>query len=182
MQDSLADPLDFDFDTSDSIDSDLENRSDDHPATGTYVTFDLGNQTFAADVSDVREILDMQPVSPLPNASRELLGMIDVRGEGLAVLDLMDRLGMQGSSDETTKRIIVLELGKEPRRPFGIVADHVRNVVEIPTDQIDRPPEVPGTWNSSALDGVTRLDGALVYLLSLGRLLNADQPGPFDFN
>ena len=182
MQDNLTDPLDFDFDVSESIDSDLENRPDDHLATGTYVTFDLGNQTFAADVSDVREILDMQPVSPLPNASCELLGMIDVRGEGLAVLDLMDRLGMQGSSDETTKRIIVLELGKEPRRPFGIVADHVRNVVEIAADQIDRPPEVPGNWNSSALDGVTRLDGALVYLLSLGRLLNANQPGPFDFD
>lgn len=159
-----------------------DNIPDEGRLGSTYVTFDLGSQTFAADVADVREILDIQPISPLPNAPLDLLGMIDLRGEGLAVMNLLDRLRMHSTSDETAKRIIVLDLGGSEPRSFGVVADRVRNVVEIQDRDIDTAPSVPGTWDASALDGVTRIDGQLVYLLSLARLLGGDLAGPFEFD
>lgn len=150
--------------------------------SATFVTFDLGGQTFAADVSDVREILDMQPVSELPNATGDLLGMIDVRGEGLAVMDLAGLLGMRRTTEARDRRIIVLDLDLETGQVLGIVADQVRNVVDIGADQIDVAPKVPGGWTSSSLIGVTRIDGRLVYLLSLRDLLQASAADPFDFS
>lgn len=53
------------------------------PIRPTFVTFDLGEQIFAVDVANVREILDAQTVAALPNATSDLLGMIDVRGQGI---------------------------------------------------------------------------------------------------
>jgi purine-binding chemotaxis protein CheW len=151
------------------------------PAT-TYVTFDIGAQSLAADVCDVREILDMQPVAPLPNAGMDLLGMIDVRGQGVAVLDLRGKLGLVADPHSPDRRIIILEIGSRVKSPIGIIADRVRNVTEIAADQIEAAPSALGTWDASVLDGVARLDGRLVYVLSFGKLLANDMRGPFDFD
>jgi purine-binding chemotaxis protein CheW len=150
--------------------------------TSTYVTFDMGAQSLATDVGVVREILDMQEVAPLPNAGSELLGMIDVRGEGLAVLDLQSKLGLRCNDDSPDRRIIVLEIGEGTKKSIGIIADRVRNVTEIAADQIEPAPAVPGSWDSSVLEGVARIDGRLVYILSFTKLLAADMRGPFDFD
>lgn len=148
----------------------------------TYVTFDIGDQTLATDVCDVREILDMQPVAPLPNAGMELLGMIDVRGEGLAVLDLQNKLGLAADPASPHRRIIILEIGSSSKAPIGIIADKVRNVTDIAADRIEPAPAALGAWDASILDGVARIDGRLVYVLSFSRLLANDLRGPFDFD
>ena len=147
----------------------------------TYVTFDIGAQTLATDVRDVREILDMQPLARLPNAGMELLGMIDVRGEGLAVLDLQSKLGLPSNPDSADRRIIVVEIGATTKSAIGIIADQVRNVIEIPPQRIEAAPSAPGSWNASVLEGVARLDGRLVFVLSFSKLLADDMRGPFDF-
>ena len=150
-----------------------------------FVTFDIGNQIFAADVADVREILDHQQIAPLPNASASLLGMIDLRGEGIAVMDLALSLGLARSSEEHEGRIIVLDLQTDRESAVAIMVDRVRTVVEVAEEAVDPLPSVPGGWNAGAMFGVTRVDGKLVYLIdlqnALGRGGAADLPGPFDF-
>ena len=172
---STADTSDF-FASSISSD-DIQNNSK------TYVTFDIASQSLAADVAVVREILDMQSVAELPNARSDILGMIDVRGEGIAVIDLQERLGLRGDSSSQTRKIIVLEIGDEQdKKTVGIIADRVRNVLEIGDDRIEKTPSVPGNWDPVAMDGVARLDGRLVYVLSFARLLGEERAGPFDFD
>lgn len=149
----------------------------------TYVTFDIATQSLAADVAVVREILDMQSVAELPNARSDILGMIDVRGEGIAVIDLQERLGLRGDSSSQTRKIIVLEIGGEhTKKTVGIIADRVRNVLEIADDRIEKTPSVPGNWDPVAMEGVARLEGRLVYVLSFDRLLGEERTGPFDFD
>ncbi|MFN3613726.1 MAG: chemotaxis protein CheW, partial [Rubrimonas sp.] len=80
------------------------------PEPSTYVTFELAGQVFAVDVAHVREVLDMQPIARLPNAAGDVLGMIDVRGESIAVIDLPSRLGIMRSEAEADARIVVLEM------------------------------------------------------------------------
>ena len=156
---------------------------DDVPSLAkTYVTFDIANQSLATDVAMVREILDMQAVAELPNARGDVLGMIDVRGEGIAVIDLQERLGLRGNSSGEASKIIVLEIGDPDKKTVGIIADRVRNVLEISDDRIEATPSVPGNWDPVAMQGVARLDGRLVYILSFERLLGQDRPGPFDFD
>jgi purine-binding chemotaxis protein CheW len=150
-----------------------------------FVTFDIGNQIFAADVADVREILDHQQIAPLPNASAALLGMIDLRGEGIAVMDLALSLGLSRLTDERAGRIIVLDLQTDRESAVAIMVDRVRTVVEVAEEAVDPVPSVPGGWNAGAMFGVTRVEGELVYLIDLQSALGhggaADLPGPFDF-
>lgn len=157
--------------------------------TPTFVTFDLGDQIFAVDVANVREILDIQTISALPNASSELMGMIDIRGQAIPVMDLSLPLGLPRlSHNESEERFIVLDFAGGSAPAVAIAADRVRSVVEIAPHVIDPVPQVPGSWHSGAMKGVTRLDGALVYLIDLREALQlaprdiSGLKGPFDFD
>lgn len=157
--------------------------------TTTFVTFDLGDQTFAVDVTNVREILDSQAISPLPNASSDLIGMIDVRGQAIPVMDLSMPLGLPRlPHDAAEERLIVLDFAEVADQTVAIAADRVRSVVEIAPQVIDPVPKVPGAWQSGAMKGVTRLDGAMVYMLDLREALRMSPidrsglKGPFDFD
>lgn len=152
------------------------------PEPQTYVTFELAEQVFAVDVADVREILDLQPISQLPNAPADLLGMIDVRGEGVAVVDLPSRLGLRRHNTPDDSRIVVFELGATDRKPIGVIADRVLSVVAISDTDIEASPESMTHWEAGAMTGVTRIDGKLTMLLSLSQLFDAATPGPFDFD
>ncbi len=148
----------------------------------TYLSFELASQVFAADVRNVREILDLQPVTHLPNASHDLLGMIDVRGEGIAVLDLCSRLGLRGNDAVDGGRIIVFELGNAPSTPIGVLADRVLGVVEIGSTAIEAAPETMTSWDGSAVSGIARVGGALTMVLNLNRLFGTSVDNPFDFD
>lgn len=147
----------------------------------TYVTFVLAQQTLAVDVAMVREILDMQTITRLPNAPGDLLGMIDIRGENVALVDLPGRLCLHGSNPEGNGRIIVLEFGTNPRTPIGVIADRVLGVVEIPEGDIGSAPSAMTSWDASVLRGVTRINGRLVQILALDTVFRANLPGAFDF-
>lgn len=159
----------------------------DGAGTVTYVTFDLAGQTLAADVAVIREILDHQTTSPLPNPDPGLIGMIDLRGEGIAVLDLARHLGLPGEGAKD--RFIVIDRSAFGGSVVAVTADRVRNVVEIPAADIDTVPDVPGGWRAEAMTGVIRIDGRLAYVIDLGVALglagtgeDASPRGPFDFD
>lgn len=158
-------------------------------APATFVTFDLGEQILAVDVANVREILDRQEVAPLPLATAELLGMIDLRAQGIPVVDLSLPLGLtRRHHDSADERLIVLDFAEAETPVVAIVADRVRSVVEIAAEAIDPVPAVPGPWRAGAMTGVTRIDGALVYLIDLRLALHlgardaSGLRGPFDFD
>ncbi|RNF33324.1 chemotaxis protein CheW [Paracoccus methylarcula] len=147
----------------------------------TYVTLELAGQVFAVDVGNVREILDLQPISRLPNAPADLLGMIDVRGEGIAVIDLPSQLGLMHQANPEDARIVVFELGPEPRKPIGVIADRVLSVVAIAKADIEPAPDAMSRWRSDAMIGVARIDGQLTMMLALDRLFGVAASGLFDF-
>ncbi len=140
----------------------------------TFITFDLGQQGFAADVTFVREILDMMPISPLPNAPAEIIGMVDLRGAGIAVIDLSDRLQLPASQGSASQKIVVVEIPESDgeARPIGIIADRVRSVIELPITDLEPVPKTTTRWDSQAMTGVIRMDGQLVYVLSFATLLS----------
>lgn len=132
---------------------------------GTYVAIALGDQLCAIDVRAVREILDLQPMSQLPNAPPELLGLIDLRGQSIPVVDLALRLGVPRSMDEAGGRILVVE-GNAGEPPLGLLVDRVESVLEIESDAVEARPETLPGWDGSAVAGVTRLNGRLTLLLA----------------
>ncbi len=141
--------------------------------SSTYLTLDLGGQMLGFDVRHVREILDARDVTRLPNAPSDVLGVVDVRGTSVPIVDIRTRLGMCGETTGGEARIVVLELGNEGETyPLGIRADHVRNVEQIGPEAIEPVPSRGlGGWDAGALHGLYRRGADLVVLVDLDRLL-----------
>lgn len=133
----------------------------------TYLTFQFGDVVYAVEVVNVREILDFQTVTPLPNTSADILGVIDLRGQSIGIIDLAGRLGIHLTEIETA-RIIVFELPDgDDTTLIGVLADKVLSVDEIPPEDIEGPPSTMSNWNPDTMRGVGRINGRLVIVLRL---------------
>lgn len=137
-----------------------------------YVTLGVGEELFAAPVSRVREILDMRAIARLPRAPQNLLGMIDVRGQGVPVLDLRLTLGMDATGDTENTRIVVLSVsGPSGEITLGLRADRVFEVTVLDSDALDPPPAITSGWSGHCIEGIGRRNGQFVTVLDLDRLL-----------
>ncbi len=137
-----------------------------------YVTLGVGDELFAAPVSRVQEILDMRPIARLPQAPPHLLGMIDVRGQGVPVLDLRLTLGMAGAEDNENTRIVVLSIAAASGEVvLGLRADRVFEVTVLDSDTLDPPPAIQTGWSGHCIEGIGRRNGLFVTVLDLDRLL-----------
>ena len=147
------------------------------PTAAQYLTLGLGPETFGIDIRHVREILDPCAIAALPQAPPFLLGMIDVRGEGVPVVDLRVKLGLPAVAATATTRIVILDVPVEGRAtPIGFMADRVIAVSTLDSDDLDPAPSVGGRWHAQCLDGIGRRDGAFVIVLSIDRLMAQDGP------
>jgi len=142
-------------------------------AEGQYVTFGLGDETFAAPVGLVREILTYQAPSRIPNGPPYLLGLTDVRGRGVPTADLRIRLGMAPVEPTLNTRILVLDVPVEDRiLSLGLVADRVYEVTGFAADEIEPSPDIGVKWRSDYISGVVRRAEGFVVLIDLARLLS----------
>lgn len=142
-------------------------------AEGQYVTFGLGDETFAAPVGLVREILTYQAPSRIPNGPPYLLGLTDVRGRGVPTADLRIRLGMAPVEPTLNTRILVLDVPVEGRiLSLGLVADRVYEVTGFAAAEIEPSPDIGVKWRSDYISGVVRRAEGFVVLIDLARLLS----------
>jgi purine-binding chemotaxis protein CheW len=139
-----------------------------------YVTLGVADELFAAPVEKVQEILDMRPIARLPQAPETLLGMIDVRGQGIPVVDLRLTLGLPSATDNENTRIIVLSIdGQNGELRLGLRADRVFEVTVLDEDDLDPPPAISGTWAGHCIAGIGRRNGQFVTVLDLELLLGS---------
>ena len=138
-----------------------------------YVTLGVAGELFAAPVEKVQEILDVQPIAHLAQAPPNLLGMIDVRGQGIPVLDLRLTLGLPPTDDNENTRIVVLKVKPgDAELTVGLRADRVFEVTVLDNPELDPPPAVNGAWTGRSIAGIGRRNGRFVTVLDLDRLLN----------
>lgn len=143
--------------------------------TSQYLTLGIAEDLFAVPVERVQEILELQEYARMPHAPADFLGVIDVRGQSVPVIDLRTRLGMAASSDTENTRIIVLEVRLDGRdRKLGLKADRVFEVTSLDGD-LEPPPVIGGRWRSDCVTGVGRRNGAFVTVLELDSLFAFDE-------
>lgn len=136
-----------------------------------YVTLGIAGELLAVPVERVQEILEVQPISRLPHAPDYLLGMIDVRGQGVAVIDLRLKLGLERTADTENTRIIVLNAMVGGRElTFGLKTDRVFEVTILDDSALEPPPEIGVRWRSEFIAGIGRRNGAFATVLQLGQL------------
>ena len=138
-----------------------------------FVTFSLGEEIFAVPVDVVREILDHEDPFKIPHGPDYLLGLRDVRGQGVPVIDLRLRLGMSRTERTPHTRILVLDVPVEGRvLALGLVADRVYEVVPFQNGQIENAPDIGIRWRSDYIAGVVRRNGGFVVIIDLARLFS----------
>ena len=127
----------------------------------------VGGEHYAFPVADVLEVADLGLVTPLPGASRVVLGVRPFHGEILPVLDLGAILGVPGIRDAS--RLVVAESGE---RRVGLAVDEFEDVGELP--------ECAEQSDSRYLDGAALIDGALVGVVNVGAVIASAQSGERD--
>ncbi len=140
-----------------------------------YVTLGIDREVFAIPVGSVQEILDMREVSRLPHAPTYLLGIIDLRGRSVPVIDLRAKLGLPAVPVTSSTRILVLEVPIAGlAQTLGLVTDRVFEVTSLDAEQIEPPPEVGGRWRSACIVGVGRRRDAFVIVFDIAQLFATD--------
>jgi len=137
------------------------------------VTLGLDGDIFAIPVSAVLEILDSRRITRLPEAPARVLGLIDVRGRNVPVMDLRACLGMPDAGTTEHTRILVLDIGGG--RVVGLMVDRVFEVTALGGGDIAPPPDLGAPWRSDHLLGVGRQGEDFVLLLDVGRLFAAGE-------
>ncbi|MBK1840912.1 chemotaxis protein CheW [Azospirillum sp. YIM B02556] len=144
-----------------------------------YVTIGIDREVFAIEVGIVREILDLQPITRLPHAPPFLVGMIDVRGQGVPTVDLRVKLGLPAAQPTANTRIIVLDVpqpgqGQGSPLTVGVVADRVFEVTALDGHDLETPPQVGGRWRSDCIKAIGRSNGTFVIVFDIARLFADD--------
>lgn len=138
-----------------------------------FVTFSLGEELFAVPVEVVREILDHEEPFKIPHGPDYLLGLRDVRGQGVPVIDLRLRLAMSKTVRTPHTRILVLDVPVSDRvLALGLVADRVYEVVPFRQNQIETAPDIGVRWRSDYIAGVVRREAGFVVIIDLARLFS----------
>ena len=138
-----------------------------------FVTFSLGEEIFAVPVEVVREILDHEEPFKIPHGPDYLLGLRDVRGHGIPVIDLRLRLGMTRTEKTPHTRILVLDVPVADRvLALGLVADRVYEVVPFNRSQVETAPDIGVRWRSDYIAGVVRRESGFVVIIDLARLFS----------
>ncbi|WP_105402232.1 chemotaxis protein CheW [Neorhizobium sp. T7_12] len=138
-----------------------------------FVTFSLGEEIFAVPVEVVREILDHEEPFKIPHGPEYLLGLRDVRGQGVPVIDLRLRLGLTRTVKTPHTRILVLDVPVADRvLVLGLVADRVFEVVPFRKEQIETAPDIGVRWRSDYIAGVVRRESGFVVVVDLARLFS----------
>lgn len=153
--------------------SEVEVRKDQsNDAVLQWVTFQLEEETYGINVMQVREVLRYTEIAPVPGAPDYVLGIINLRGNVVTVIDTRSRFGlMQGEITDNT-RIIVIE---SERQVIGILVDSVAEVVYLRSSEIDTTPSVGTEESSKFIQGVSNRDGKLLILVDLNKLLSEEE-------
>ena len=136
------------------------------------VVFELGAEQFGVDIASVESIIKMQAITRMPHSPAFVEGVTNLRGKILPVIDLRRRFGLLEQAADKNSRIIVMSVnGTE----VGMVVDGVSEVLTVPDSTVEPAPAIATTVDSAFITGIAKLDGRLVILLDLNRVLSTQE-------
>ena len=133
-------------------------------AIGRWITFQLGEETYGVDVIQVREILRVFNILPVPGAPNYVLGITNIRGSVVTVTDGRSRFSLPSQEQSEATRLIVLERGDDV---VGVIVDSVSDVVDLPESTIDTSPKMNNREGSKFIKGVVTLGEELIIILHI---------------
>jgi purine-binding chemotaxis protein CheW len=137
-----------------------------------WVTFCLDNETYGINVMGVQEVLRYTEIARVPGAPSYVLGIINLRGKVVTVMDTRLRFGLKPADVNEDSRIVIIEADGQV---IGILVDAVAEVVYLRASEIESPPKVGNEESTSFIHGVSNKNGKLLILVDLSRMLTDEE-------
>lgn len=137
-----------------------------------WVTFRLENEKYGINVMQVQEVLRVTEIAPVPGAPAYVLGIINLRGNVVTVIDTRNRFGLPSAEMDDSTRIVIIESDEQV---VGILVDSVAEVVDLKASEIETAPNVGADESAKFIQGVASRDGELLIIIDLNRLLTDEQ-------
>lgn len=143
-------------------------------STGRFLAFELSGRSYAVEAEKVVVVLEPVPITRIPKAPEHFRGVINYRGSVIPVADIRLRFGEGKTSTGQVSRIIVLKLriGQDDMT-IGVLADDVREVIDLEFSQIESPPRIGRQVHEGFIKGIGEKGGEFIVILDIDRVLIA---------
>ena len=143
-------------------------------AAAQYLTFRLAGEEYAIEILRVQEIKGWERATRIPHTPHYVLGVVNLRGAIVPLIDMRRRFALEAAVLGATTVIVVVRVGAAPaERTVGLVVDAVCEVHRIAAADVQAPPEVGAGAEAGFIRGVAAVDGSMLILLDLDRLVTA---------
>lgn len=143
--------------------------------TTQYLTFKLGEELFALDITKVREVLDFTLVTKVPRTPEFMRGVINLRGSVVPVVDLRLKFGMQKTEQTVNTCIIISEVTVDGDTTIlGALADSVQEVIDLGPENIAPAPRIGTKLRTEFIKGIGKQNDRFVILLDIDRVFSVD--------
>jgi len=143
---------------------------------GQYLTFTLGREVLALDISKVREVLELTSISQIPRTPDFMRGVINLRGHAVPVVDMRRKLNMAHKDDTVETCIIITEIQYEADQlVLGILVDSVREVFEMAAKDIEPAPRMGAAISTDYIKGMGRQDGTFVIIVDMDSIFSIEE-------
>ncbi len=140
----------------------------DTPARRRYLTFFLAEEAYGIDVLQVQEIIRAVPATPVPHTPPFVLGVINLRGRVVPVVDLRVRLGMPAASHAEACIVVV----RTPTGLIGALADRMHGVVELDSSELDGLPDFSVALDRDFVTGIAKHEDRLILMLDITQIMS----------
>lgn len=136
------------------------------------VSFNIGSEEFGVDILKVQEINRMVEITRVPQAPHYVEGVINLRGKVIPIVDLRKRFNLEVKEYDKNTRIVVVDISGNI---MGMVVDSVSEVLRLPSNTIEPPPEIVASINSEYIKGVAKLEDRLLIFLDLSKVIDVNE-------
>ncbi len=149
-----------------------DKNADSNDEVLQWVTYKLEEETYGINVMQVQEVLRYTEIAPVPGAPSYVLGIINLRGNVVTVIDTRARFGLPSVEVTDNSRIVIIEAEKQV---IGILVDSVAEVVYLKSSEIDSAPNIGTEESAKFIQGVSNREGELLILVDLNKLLSDEE-------
>lgn len=136
------------------------------------VCFKIGNEEYGIEILKVQEILKVPKITKLPKSLNYILGVIDLRGKVIPIIDLSKKFGIVSERLSENSRTIVVDIeGKK----VGLAIDSVSHVVKVNSSEIEPPPPVVKGISGKYIVGIAKLETGFVVILDISKIFSSDE-------
>jgi len=135
-----------------------------------FLEFSLGSEDYAIPLLMVREVISVPETTPIPKAPPHFLGIMNLRGQVISVVDLRKKLKVDTKKDkEKEEAVIIVDIGS---MNIGVVVDSINKVLAFNEDEVCDMPEVESQVNTQYIMGVYKKESSLTVLLDIAKVLD----------